>query len=133
MTQDEDKQRIFASFLLRFIWGGLFVIAGVYSCIILLHQSAQDGTAAQGKEVLVYIMVGLALLSMGLVVVVRKVVQTHFTKQLLSWGLTGSLSVYALVLGLIGFSPWVWGSFLGVMSVGLMVLRPRPDSWRAEE
>ena len=133
MTQDEDKQRVFASFLLRFVWGGLFVIAGVYSCIILLHQSSHDGPAAEGKEVLVYILAGLAILSLGLVVVVRKVIETSFTRHLISWGLIGSLSVYGLVLGLIGFSPWVWGSFMGVMGVGLLALRPKPAQGQAEE
>ena len=127
MRQDEDQQRKFADFLLRFLWGGLFVIAGVYTCIILLHQSSQQGTPAAGKEALIYILGGLALVSLGLVFVVRKVVETSFTQQLLSWGLVGSLSVYALVLGLIGFSPWVWGSFLGVMAAGLLALRPRPS------
>ena len=133
MTEEEDKQRLFAVFLLRFVWVGLFVIAGVYSCIIMLHQSSHQGPAAEGKEVLVYILGGLSVLSLGLVVVVRRVVKTYFTRQLLSWGLVGSLSVYALVLGLIGFSPWVWGSFLGVMSVGLLFLRPRPSRYLSED
>ena len=125
MNRSDGEQRKLGTGILRFVWTGMFVVMLAYTGIILLHHHSHESPPTEGKEGLIWIFVVLGSLSLFLAFWIQKKIETYFTRQIITWGLMGSLSVYGLVLGLIGFSPWVWGSFFLVMSVGLFSQRPQ--------
>ena len=124
MSRTEEQGKSLAHFLLRFIWGGLCFTVLVYGGMVWLHQSGHNSPPVDGKWVLVGLFGALAVASLVGAALIPRWVKTAFTAQVLTWGLCESVGIYGLVLGLVGFPAYVWGSFSAVSLLALFWTRP---------
>ena len=110
--------------VLGFVWGGMVAFVAAHVGIVVLLRLGKSPLVVQGKEVLVVCVAALAAVSIGGIRWVRSNVETEFAVQVITWGLAQSISVYGLVLGMLGFPPGVWAPFCAVSF--LLLIRYRP-------
>lgn len=111
--------------VLSFVWGGMVAFVLAHVGIAILLRLGKDSLTVDGKGILIAGVVILAGVSIGGIRWVRRNVQTRFAVQVITWGLAQSVSVYGLVLGMLGFPPQVWVPFCGMAFFLLIRFRPR--------